>query len=113
MSGRILAHVLSGVGLTLALTISHAAQAEILHAYVLIELQGIEEDQIRAGLGRDLGMCKYVIVGTSPTETVGRSETIVRLDCERPDDLNKLITNAGSGIDGVIRASVLAVSRAP
>ena len=113
MSRRMFVRILSTVGVTLALTIGYAARAEILHAYVLIESQGIEEDQIRAGLGRDLGMCKYVIIGTSPTETVGRSETIVRLDCERPDDLNKLITHAGSGIDGVIRASVLAVSRAP
>lgn len=111
MSSGGLARVLGGLCLMAALATAYAARADVLHAYVLIESQDTDEARIRNGLGADLGMCKYVIIGTSPTEAVGRSETIARFDCEGQDDLNRLITQAGSGIEGVTRVSVLAVSR--
>jgi hypothetical protein len=90
----------------------NGARAQILHAYLLVESQAIDENRLRDGLGRDLGMCKYVVIGSTGTEAGGQ-EWIVRLDCQRQDDLNKLIVQAGSGIEGVTKASVVAVSRWP
>ena len=105
------ARILGGVCLLMTVATGPVAGAEILHTYVLIESQVGDEDRIRSGLGANLGMCKYVIVGSVATDTIGRYETIVRLDCEGQDALNDLVVHAASGIEGVTKVSVLAVSR--
>jgi uncharacterized membrane protein YuzA (DUF378 family) len=88
-----------------------AARAEILHAYILVESQNLDQDAVVQGLGGNLGMCKYVVVGSINTETIGVTHTIIRLDCEGQDSLNALIAHAGTGIAGVTRASVLEAFR--
>ena len=103
--------LLFAVGLVTMNTWVGAARAEILHAYILVESQNLDEDAVVQGLGGKLGMCKYVVVGSVSTETIGVSHTIIRLDCGDQDSLNALITHAGSGIEGVTRASVLEAFR--
>lgn len=99
------------IGLVTTAMWVNLVRAEILHAYVLIEGNNIDQDRLQQGLGANLGMCKYVIVGSVATGEIGVSHTIVRLDCEDRADLNALIVQAGSGIDGVTRASVLETFR--
>ena len=88
-----------------------AARAEILHTYLLVETKNVDEEKLKEGLGGHLGMCKYIIVGSASTEEIGINHTFVRLDCQDANDLNALITHAGSGINGVTRATVLETYR--
>ena len=103
--------LLFAAGLVIMNSWAGAARAEILHAYILVESQNLDQDAVVQGLGGHLGMCKYVVVGSINTETIGVTHTIIRLDCEGQEDLNALITHAGTGIEGVTRASVLEAFR--
>ena len=104
-------HFAFAAGLATMTIWGSAARAEILHTYLLVETKNIDEDKLKAGLGGHLGMCKYVIVGSSGTEEIGISHIFVRLDCQEANDLNALITHIGSGIEGVTRATVLETYR--
>jgi len=100
-------HFAFAAGLATLTIWGSAACAEILHTYLLVETKNIDEDKLQAGLAGHLGMCKYIIVGSASTEEIGISHTFVRLDCQDAKDLNALITHAGTGIEGVTRATVL------
>ena len=89
------------------LSLSAAARADIIHAYVPVESKNVNDDALRQGVGAHLGMCKYVVVGTVATDEIGVTQMVVRLDCQETADLNALVARIGGDVDGVTRMSLL------